>query len=247
MFRFIFLFVSIITLSIPANATNCEFINSSGGYQFNPPRPSIKKICHIGYDVLYDEKIHDPILTFYNVDPRNVKGRYKRVGSFRTDPSTRDPYVLDAYIHTGYDRGHIAPAGIFRRDRVINIESFYQTNMTPQLANFNRGIWRRLESKIRNYVIKTHHVVRVVAGPIFTPPTKILHDPQGNVVDIPSGFFKIIIDGSNVWAYKFENKRQHSKNLPKMVTSIDVIESLIGINLFTKLNLNESIVVPSPF
>jgi len=246
MLRFTIPFIILLLSPLTVHATNCEFINSNQ-FTISQPATTIKKICHIGYDVLYDEKIHDPILTFYNVDPRNVKGRYKRVGSFRTDPSTRDPYVLDAYSHTGYDRGHIAPAGIFRRDRVLNIESFYQTNMTPQLANFNRGIWKRLETKVRKYVIKSNRIVHVIAGPIFTPPTKVLYDKQGNVVNIPSGFFKIIVDGPNVWAYKFANKRQHSKDLPKMVTSIDVIESLIGIDLFTNLNLNESIIVPYSF
>jgi len=249
--RFIFSLCLFITFSTPSlsQAQDCEFIQSN---TFSLPsyvnKSDLHKICHIGYDTLYDESKHNPLAVFYNVDPANVVGKFKRVGSFRTDPDTNDPYVLDAYSHTGYDRGHVAPAGIFRSSHQINTESFYQTNMTPQLANLNRGIWKKLETYDRKYVIKTKNTLSVVAGPVYGPNPTLLDDGEGNKVEVPIGFFKVILNnGKLMGAYLFKNKRYHTKELPTLMVSIDDIEAATGLDLFTNLKLDETVVPLYPF
>jgi len=203
----------------------------------------------MGYDVLYDETMHNPTMVFYNIDPAHIEGKFKRVGSFRTDPLTSDPYVLDAYSHSGYDRGHVAPAGIFRDNRELNKQSFYQTNMTPQLANFNRGIWKRLETYNRKYVLTNKTVLHVIAGPVYDNQTLYLDDGENNKVAIPYGFFKVILDNNNrlFGAFLFENKKQKTSLLPTLVTSIDQIEKLTGIDLYKNLTIIESTISPYPF
>jgi endonuclease G len=54
------------------------------------------------------------------------------------------------YEKSGYDRGHLAPAADMGFSKITMAESFYYSNMSPQVPGFNRGIWKQLEEQTRN-------------------------------------------------------------------------------------------------
>ncbi|QJT41223.1 DNA/RNA non-specific endonuclease (plasmid) [Aeromonas media] len=79
-----------------------------------------------------------------------------------------------SYSHTGYDRGHLAPAGDFSTLGAQR-ESFSLANVVPQSSTVNRGIWADIESTVRHLAEKgTTHVV---TGPLYLGPTTYL--PKG--------------------------------------------------------------------
>ena len=75
---------------------------------------------------------------------------------------------LDDYRASGYDRGHLAPAGSMKMNEISMSESFFMSNMSPQSASFNRGVWKRLEGKV-NWS-ENNDSILVVPGPILDNP-----------------------------------------------------------------------------
>lgn len=73
----------------------------------------------------------------------------KRNNPFKSDPIIPD--VKDSH-HTsdGYDRGHIIASADRFFDQTANNQTFYYTNMSPQIPDFNQGFWMKVEDKIRD-------------------------------------------------------------------------------------------------
>jgi endonuclease G len=75
----------------------------------------------------------------------------ERLNNFRAD--TRIPKRfragLRAYKGSGFDRGHLVASANQDLQNIQNSETFLLSNMSPQIDKFNRGIWRKLETEIR--------------------------------------------------------------------------------------------------
>jgi endonuclease G len=67
------------------------------------------------------------------------------------------------YTNSGFDRGHLAPAGDMKWSETAMDESFLMSNISPQKPAFNRGIWKKLEEKIRSWAIENDSII-VVTG-----------------------------------------------------------------------------------
>ena len=117
-------------------------------------------------------------------------------------------------------------------DPEVEAESFYFTNMTPQKPSFNRGIWKNLEDMIRSWsAFRDGDNLTIVSGPIYSvgKDSTIGSDK----VDVPTGFWKIIIDDEKkeAIAFKFDdqNKVIDASDLSKQLTSISDIEKSANI------------------
>lgn len=139
------------------------------------------------------------------------------------------------YKKSGYDRGHLCPAG----DRTFNYEAYHETfltsNISPQNHEFNAGIWNRLEQKTRFWA-KKYNDVYVVTGGILRNGLEKIGDEN---VSVPNEFYKIIVDASdgNYKAISFliPNKTS-SKSFYEYAVSIDEIENKTGIDFFPDLS-----------
>ena len=69
-----------------------------------------------------------------------------RLDGFVSDVMVPNSPTPKVYDKSGYDRGHLAPADDFDWSELAMSESFLMTNIAPQLAGFNRGIWKKLEN-----------------------------------------------------------------------------------------------------
>ena len=114
------------------------------------PFQSDQIVCRQGYALGYNyqHKVADWVsyyLTFASV----YDHRLGRSGSFRTDTQIPAPYRSgnSDYAQSGYDRGHLAPSASIDYSVDVNRETFYYSNMSPQLPGFNRnmagytGVW----------------------------------------------------------------------------------------------------------
>ncbi len=160
-----------------------------------------------------------------------------RKGALCGDPEVPDDHrvVKADYTGTGYDRGHFAPADAMKWSEKAMSESFFMTNMAPQVGNgFNRHIWKSLEQHMRRWACE-RGVLYVVTGPLYDarPIDQLVYDKDGDgvddngvLVDVPSHFFKLAYDPTRVEAIAFllPNVKLETKDLPEFLYSIDDIE-----------------------
>ncbi|KAJ3216784.1 nuclease [Dinochytrium kinnereticum] len=140
------------------------------------PGPVADKLIRHAYVGAYDrrtrnaawvaEKLSKDSLTKPPTDevPDRQKSHFKEDFSipklFRSRPSD--------YVGTGYDRGHLVPAAdVVMSQEAVN-ETFLMTNISPQVANFNRGLWASFERFARG-LVNVMDDVYVITGPLYLP------------------------------------------------------------------------------
>ena len=165
-----------------------------------------------------------------------VTGKSSRKDDFRPDTAVpvADQSQLDDYAGQPFDRGHLVPAGDNTQSADIMSESFFLTNMVPQVPNHNRGIWKQLETQVRNWVIEGKDVY-VISGTTYAPGYKTIGK---NKVGIPDYIWKVIIDAKTNTgiAFYFPNKALPVPDLPKYATTIADVEAKTGLNFDPKLS-----------
>ncbi len=190
-----------------------------------------------GYMVSYNKDMRLPNWVAWHLTAAHTKGTSKRNGKkFEEDTEVPSPRATHQdYVRSGYDRGHMCPAGDNKwSDRAME-ESFLMTNICPQDPNLNRGDWNEMENACRAWAEKYDDLV-IVAGPIFY---KGSHKKIGkNKVVVPEAFFKVVftMNNGNPKAVGFIYKNNKG-NRPKdsYVNSIDQVERITGIDFFPAL------------
>jgi endonuclease G len=162
--------------------------------------------------------------------PSHAIGCVKRSNAFTADPQLQvgQRAEVSDYVKTGYDKGHIANDGDMGWDVTVERESFLMSNMTPQLPAFNRGIWKILEVTTRSWATDRQHTLVIYAGPIYSKDDKKIGD---NAVDVPNGFYKIIIDTvtNDVLAFQFPHAGASNSDISPFQTTVSNIERATGI------------------
>ena len=152
-----------------------------------------------------------------------------------------DPYVSSKsadwrnYKGSGYDRGHLVPAGDRRFSLQAYNETFYTSNISPQDREFNAGIWNDLEQQTRRWAKKYGTLYIFTGGVLESGLEEIGHED----VNVPDAFYKIIArkKGDKIYTLSFlmPNKPQFT-SLRNFVVSVDEIEKETGIDFFAKLS-----------
>jgi endonuclease G len=148
------------------------------------------------------------------------------------------------YRNSGYDRGHMAPAGDFKRSREAMSETFLLSNMTPQRPSLNRGMWERLEEQVRS-LARSHGSIWVVVGTLFLDSAGQATEPETfigpNSVAVPTHFYKAILcahpDSTyEMFGFMMENCLNPLTGQPRdYVISVRNIEDLTGLDFFNYL------------
>ena len=193
-------------------------------------------IKHLGFTVSYNEQRRNPNWVAYELTAEEVKGRISRGDDFVRDPMVIGRQADDTdYRKSGWDRGHLVPAGDMKWSHEAMQESFYMSNISPQDNNLNRGVWKSIEEKVRDIAVKYGRVI-VVAGPVFTTK-KGLGSIGKNRVIIPNAFFKVLLVNNGSYeaiGFYCENVAER-KALSSYVISVDQIEEIAGMDFFSAL------------
>lgn len=192
-------------------------------------------ISHSAYTLEYSEGHEQPFWVAYELTAFEVAGAYKRSNNFRPDRTVRTgSAALSDYKGSGFDRGHLAPAGDMTWSSTAMSESFFMSNMSPQRPGFNRGIWKKLESNVRSWAEQNGSIF-VVTGGILEPNLPTI---GRNRVAIPQFYYKVILDyqqpGVKAIGFILPNQKS-SQSLASYAVSIDVVESRTGIDFFPAL------------
>jgi len=208
-----------IDILLPQHVNDCEMVS------------------HKNYVLCYNEKCEQANWVCYTLTEQMcANGQVKRSNNFYSDPLISTGSALpDDYKLSGYDRGHLCPAGDMKFSEQSMKESFYMSNMSPQVPAFNRGIWKKLEEQVRVWAVINKELHITVGG--------ILQDSlptigKLNKVAVPDFFYKVILDNEGVEkkaiGFIMPNKKL-AGSIYNYAVSVDSVEKVTGINFFYDL------------
>ena len=191
---------------------------------------------HEGFTVSYDERNEQATWVAYKLERSNLsQARFRRKDNFRADPRIRSKSATpEDYRKSGYDRGHLAPAADFTWSEKALDDTFFMSNMSPQVPAFNRGIWKSLEEKVREWARENDYVY-VVTGPIIQERKERIGK---NRVTVPQYFYKVILDiqEPDLKAIGFVMKNEGSDNaLSSFAVKVDRVEEMTGLDFFPSI------------
>ncbi len=200
------------------------------------PAASLPVIRHTHFMLAYSEENKQALWVAYELTRQEiVQQTAERSDNFREDTliatGTASP---DDYRRSGYDRGHLAPAGDMGFDAQAMSESFYMSNISPQVPAFNRGIWKDLEEDVRQWALQDGSLY-VVTGPVFAGSSRKIGEHQ---VTVPTAFYKVLLSYHppriRAFAFLIPNQGTEQPVLTFAVT-IDAVEETTGIDFFPAL------------
>jgi endonuclease G len=200
------------------------------------PKENEVIIHHLAYTLSYNETHEQANWVAYELTKEETVSHFERTNKFIEDELVKTGSATnDDYIKSGYDRGHLAPAGDMGWSEQAMKESFYYSNMSPQNPNFNGGIWKKTEELTREWAIENNNLF-IVTGPILTSNLPTIGP---NKVSIPNYYYKTILDYTQptfkAIAFLIPNKAS-KEPLEKYVVSIDSIEKLTGYDFYYQLS-----------
>ncbi|KAI2495625.1 DNA/RNA non-specific endonuclease [Fragilaria crotonensis] len=134
---------------------------------FSPTLPLVYFHPNPDLEICFDTRTRTPVYALERLRPRSTRGGgyidQKSLGNNNvTKPQQRRPHFVEEsnlpeiyrsrnshYRQSGYDRGHMAPAGDFQFGQP---DTFTLTNACPQHPTLNRTLWNRLEQWVRRVV-----------------------------------------------------------------------------------------------
>ena len=194
-------------------------------------------IKHEGYTVSYNSEYRIANWVAYELTATEAKSiKTERSNKFVSDPQVKGATAMNEdYTRSGYDRGHLAPAGDMKWSAKAMRESFYLSNICPQKPKLNRGIWKDLEEQCRLWALDNGSLL-IVTGPVITGDMKRLGK---NKVAIPKSFYKVLCyyteKGYKGIGFLFENRDYKDNSLKSMVIPIDSVEKVTGIDFFPSI------------
>ncbi|WP_188654625.1 DNA/RNA non-specific endonuclease [Yeosuana aromativorans] len=203
---------------------------------FLPTSTTGQIVHHQGYSLSYNEPYEQAEWVAYELKKNQLSNNNFERPYFEIDKAVKTGAASwRNYKNSGYDRGHLCPAGDREYDIVAFNETFLTSNITPQEHDFNAGIWNSLEQKVRYWASK-YNGVFVVTGGVLTKGLKTIGEEH---VAVPNQFYKIILDNDhgNIKMIAFLMLHENSnKPLQKFVVPVDSIEKLTGIDFFSQLD-----------
>ncbi len=178
------------------------------------------------------------------VDPDNPG--LDHVKNFRSDYRIPEMFRADLvdYGGSGYERGHLVASANQRETKLQNSETYLLSNASPQKGEFNRQIWKTLETAVRDLCAKPKILeTYVICGPIFyfdKPVESIGVDDKNEVtIPVPHAYFKSILTENNrgtlkMWSFVLPNE-ESTQPLDKFQVPTDLVEKLAGIKLWERL------------
>ena len=172
-----------------------------------------------------------------------TNGSAGRTNAWALDPLLGEDSAAPFGGYAGdYARGHQLPSADRQCCYEANAQTFYGTNMTPQLNAHNEKIWADLEGRVRGWA-NTSDTTYVVTGVMVSPSSKKEKDSYGKSVTVPDAYFKAILKYSksstlgqwNAAAFYLEHRAYSGGVSKEHSMSVDELEEMTGIDFFVNL------------
>ena len=171
MLRSLLFLLSVVAL--PAFAANdfaeCkQFFVGQTPPVLSSPAKQTRALCFTEFAVLHSGQSKTPVYVAQRLNREIVNAKIKRTNKFFADARLPRPEraELDDYKESGFDRGHMAPAGDMATEQGM-AQCFSLANMVPQDPKNNQRIWNKIEESTRKYIQRSSGDVYVITGPVF--------------------------------------------------------------------------------
>lgn len=188
-----------------------------------------------GMRVSFNKHLHIPNWAAWELTRDEAQGSVPRHNKFSRDASVDGCPDPADYRNSGYDRGHMAPAGDMKWDEQAMAETFNLTNIVPQSAALNQGSWRTVEELCRART-QRDSVLYIVCGPV--PGDEPIERIGAIGVAVPRRFFKVICAPYSPTPYAIGFIMPNSKvagGAAKTAVTVDEVEALTGYDFFSAL------------
>lgn len=228
----------------------------------------------VNYSIAYNEAKRHSHWVAYRFDDEVGCKTTTRSGSFKRDPLISSSLQVPTSYPTGsgYDRGHLAASNDRTATETGNAQTFYMTNMSPQLASFNQVYWQKYENHLLSLVRASTNTVPTDYRTAFADTVYVV---KGGTIDddklngyltmtdgfkepIPKFYYMALLkvkDGQysaiGFWMEHKEYPKIDSKNTKAEIlahaVTIDELERLTGIDFFCNLPASIEAVVEASF
>ncbi|TDQ33325.1 DNA/RNA non-specific endonuclease [Zeaxanthinibacter enoshimensis] len=197
-----------------------------------------ERVVHSYYMLSYNEAHEQAEWVAYRLDKGQLTYQDRERPYFVEDPFVRSKSAdWRNYKGSGYDRGHLCPAGDRRFSEQAYNETFYTSNISPQDREFNAGIWNELEKQVRRWS-KEKGSLHIITGGVLQEGLPSIGDED---VSVPGYFYKVVIAGQpakpKLLAFLLPN-RDSDQPLRQFLVPLDSIEALTGIDFLAGLPLS---------
>jgi len=190
-------------------------------------------VHHKGFSFVYSSEHRQAYWVAYDLSRNKLLKLAERGDKFVADPKVKGTNFTKDYAKSGFDRGHLAPAADMSYNDTCMLESFYYTNMSPQVPSFNRGIWKSLEELIREWAM-AYDTIQLATGPVLHEGLAKL---GSNQLSIPRAYYKVVLlhtktsGKSQGIGFILENAASKLP-LSSFACTIDDVEKVTGIDFF---------------
>lgn len=172
-------------------------------------------VHHSRYSLLFNQERGFAICAAHNIDGGSLGGDQLTSRSFKADPKIRPTTIQvlndQGYKHNPWDRGHLARRKSLswgddpEATKKAELESDYYSNIVPQHENLHDDAWGKIEDWMLKRILEGEKKACVFTGPVFTPEDPIYQAPSQDPIQIPAGFWKIMViaDGESVKSAAF--------------------------------------------
>ena len=187
------------------------------------------------YTVSYNKETKCPNWVAWELTSSHADGDLPRDSKYYEDDEVPLPRSTNEdYRGSGWTRGHMCPAGDNKWDADAMRESNLLTNMCPQHASLNSGLWNVIERDCRKWA-KAYGDLYIVCGPVLLNRE---HETIGmNKVVVPEAFFKVILRLSPEPAaigFVVRNN-EGKKKKDQFINTVDDVERITGMDFFPAL------------
>ncbi|MGB5980618.1 MAG: DNA/RNA non-specific endonuclease [Nonlabens sp.] len=200
------------------------------------PKSEGEIVHHYTYSLAYNEDHEQAQWTAHVLKSRDINSNDFERPYFEVDPNVSTGAAhWKNYKKSGYDRGHLVPAGDRKASKQAYEETFLTSNISPQKHEFNAGIWNSLEQKVRGYALE-YGDLYVVTGPVLRDNLKTIGTER---VSVPKYFFKIIYQDTRNggamtgWLIPADTS---STDPNGFIVPVDKIEQITAIDFFPQLD-----------
>ncbi|MFD2726746.1 DNA/RNA non-specific endonuclease [Hyunsoonleella rubra] len=192
-------------------------------------------VHHETYSLSYSEAHEQAEWVAYELKKSHLSNTNHKRPYFEIDKAVKTGAASwRNYKNSGFDKGHLCPAGDRRFSKSAHDETFLTSNISPQEHQFNSGVWNRLEQKVRYWASK-YDGVFVVTGGVLKDDLKTIGREE---VSVPNYFYKVLLDfngGEPKMIGFLIPHKDSNRPLYEFVESVDYIEKLTGIDFFPML------------
>ncbi len=200
--------------------------------------PKIIMLNYHAYDAGYSVEDVQPAWVGYRLNRNRVGGFVERTNKFQREPRLAGSDASDRdFAGSGFDKGHLVPAADMAWSVQSMMESFSYANVSPQSIGFNRGIWKRLESQVRDWAadlqVNDTMGLLVWSGPVLRGNSRLSTFGR---LRIPEAFYKVVYHpGEERVAALLLPHLSSISSLEGYLLSVDSLEKVTGMDFLRGL------------